>query len=132
MNVKVWNKNDHDFKETFKGDLIEIKAHDYVEMDYEEAVIFLGKATPIIKMKSGLQDPRSFKRLWISDEDKAAARDVMGGGDSSGESEKVFACHACSKEFRTKNGLLKHTKDKHISQMEKDAADELLDNEDLD
>jgi len=130
--IKVQNNNEYDYNEKYKGQMISIKAHSFVEMDYEEAVIFLGKAVPIIRLKNGLQDPKSYKMLLISDEDKARARCVM-GGEKSSDQEKVFVCQACMKEFRTKNGLLKHIKDKHQSQMvDDDARDELLDNEDLD
>jgi len=130
--IKVYNNNDHDFQEKYKGQMIVIKAHEYFEMDYEEAVDFIGKAVPIIRMKNGLPDPRSLKRLKITEEDKAKGRAVA-TGDKTSDQEKVFVCMGCSKEFRTKNGLLKHIKDKHQSQMiDEEARDELLDNEDLD
>ena len=131
MNVKVYNLNIYDFKQKYKGDIVLIEAGGFIEMDYEEAVMFLGKSSPMIKMKSGQQDPKSFKKLKIDEEDKLKAKAIIEGRQET-SIEKVFVCHACSKEFRTSNGLLKHVKDKHQAQLEKDARDELLDNEDLD
>ncbi len=129
--VKVWNKNSYPYSEKFKDQPITIEANSYVEMDYDEAVLFMGTFRTPVKMKDGRQDPKSYKWLEIDKDDQKAVRDARASaaGDAA---EKTFVCHVCQKEFRTKNGLLKHTRDKHIGQLvDKDARDELLDNEDL-
>ena len=133
MNVRVFNLNEYPYKEEFKGIDILIKPGGFYEMDYFEAKLFLSKiGTPPKKLANGLFDPRSYKMLKIDPEDEEKAKNEIYSLQFSDSVEKVFVCQACSKEFRTKNGLLKHIKDKHQSQMEKDARDELLDNEDLD
>lgn len=133
MNVKVHNLNIHPYKEEFKGIDILIEPGGFYEMDYFEAKLFLSKiGTPPKRMANGLFDPKSFKKLKIDEEDERSAKEEIFSLSNSDSVEKVFVCQACSKEFRTKNGLLKHIKDKHQSQMEKNARDELLDNEDLD
>jgi hypothetical protein len=133
MNVKVHNLNVHPYSEEFKGIDINIEPGGYYEMDYYEAKMFLGKmGTPPKKLANGLFDPKSFKKLKIDEEDELRAKNELYALESSDSVEKVFVCQGCTKEFRTKNGLLKHIKDKHQAQMEKDARDELLDNEDLD
>jgi hypothetical protein len=132
-NVKVWNRNSHDHVDKFKGSEIKIPAGKFIEMDYDEAILFKGKFYQPEIMKNGMQDPRSFKWVELDPEDVARVKNNrarMMSDDS--ETEKVFVCQACSKEFRTKNGLLKHIKDKHQTTMvDKEAKDELLDNEDL-
>jgi len=133
MNVKVYNLNKYDYKEVFKGSDILIPAGKYIEMDYFEAKLFMSKiGVPPQKLANGLFDPKTFKMLKIDEEDETRAKNMAFSTSESSEVEKVFVCQGCAKEFRTKNGLLKHIKDKHQSQMEKDARDELLDNEDLD
>ena len=128
--VKVWNRNSYDYKEKFKGEEIFIKAGGYVKMDRWEANQFLGSYVPIIKGKDEQQDPRSYKYLEIDQEDLRRIRIQQEGGSEG--SQKTFVCHACGKEFLTKNGLLKHIKTKHLDEMQdKDARDELIDDEDI-
>ena len=127
--VKVWNRNTFDYKERFKGEDIFIKAGGFVKMDRWEANQFLGTYVPIKKNKDEQQDPMSFKYLEIDQEDLKRIRDQQSGAT---DQQKTFVCHACSKEFLTKNGLLKHIKTKHISEMaDTDARDELIDDEDI-
>lgn len=132
FNVKLYNDNDLDHKERYKGAQIIIKAHDYIEMDYDEARQFMGQYFPYIKTKGGTQDPKSYKMLRIDEEDAQRIRDIK-ASNAGDEKEKVFVCQSCGNEFRTKKGLLKHIKSKHSSEMvDKEARDELLDDEDID
>jgi hypothetical protein len=132
VTVRVWNRNQYDHEEKFKGSLVKIPANKCIEMDYDEAILFKGQFYNPAFGKDMVQKPESYKWIEIDPDDKAKvlkARSTDGGSD---ETEKVFSCHVCSKDFRTKNGLLKHIKDKHQDLMvDKDAKDELLDNEDL-
>lgn len=129
--VKVHNLNIYEFKQMFKGQEILIPANEHVVMDYDEAIDFLGMFSPIKKLSSGLQDPKSYKKLKINEEDEQR---VLAAKHKTNldEVEKKYVCHMCTKEFRTKQGLLKHIKASHVDSMvDKDAKDELLDDEDL-
>jgi hypothetical protein len=130
--VKVWNRNSFDHKEKFKGSIIEIPAHKFIEMDYDEAVLFRGQFFNPQFGKDMVQKPESYKWIEIDPEDRAKVLKERASDGGESDVEKIFPCHVCAKEFRTKNGLLKHIKDKHQDIMvDKDARDELLDNEDL-
>jgi len=131
VTVRVWNRNAYDHTETFKGSKVTIPAHKFIEMDYDEAVLFKGQFSNPQFGKDMVQRPESYKWIEIDKDDKAKVLKSR-GSDSGDETEKVFTCHVCMKDFRTKNGLLKHIKDKHQDMMvDKEAKDELLDNEDL-
>ena len=131
-NVIIRNLNKYDYSELFKGQMIQIPAGGFIEMEYFEAHQFLGKMNNIVKDKDGNIDPRSYKYLAVDEESKKQALDELNNAGSSEERKEVYICHACAKDFRTKNGLLKHIKDKHSHLIvDKDARDELLDDEDL-
>jgi hypothetical protein len=130
--IKVWNDNVYAYEEKFKGDMIRIEPKTYVEMDYDEAILFKGTFAPIKRRGDGTFDPRSFKKIRLDEEDvrsvKTARLHFM-----DEDKEKVYVCHACSKEFLTKTGLEKHIKQKHMSDMvDKEAMKEMHDREDLD
>jgi hypothetical protein len=67
--VKVRNLNAHPFTQKFKGVTLSIGAkgtqNDFIEMDYEEAVEFLGTFYPFKLDNKGNHDPRFFKMLKI-------------------------------------------------------------------
>lgn len=65
MIVRVWNKNIFKHSEKLKGDLIEIEPDSYVEMEEDDAHLFLGQFTPIVKRADGTTDPKSHKKLKI-------------------------------------------------------------------
>lgn len=130
--VKVWNDNVHPYTEKFKGKEITIQAGNHVLMDYDEAVMFLGTFAPIYKKGDGTFDAKSFKKLRIDEEDKAAVRGNRLHMMDDDKKEKIFVCHACEKEFLTKTGLEKHIKNKHMAEMaDKEAMKELHDREDI-
>jgi hypothetical protein len=68
-NVKVKNLNVHPFSQKFKGVDIRLAAHgssgDAIDMDYEEAVEFLGTFYPFKLDNKGNHDPKFFKMLKI-------------------------------------------------------------------
>lgn len=129
--VKVHNLNVYPLEEMFKGQKIFIKANDYIEMDYDEAVQFRGQYRPMIKDKGGIQDPKSYKYIKLDEEDvKRIYR--QRGQVTDEETEKKFVCHVCSKEFLSKNGLMKHIKTKHLDAMiDDEARKELMDDEEI-
>ena len=61
--VKVWNDNSYPHTEKFKGTKITIEPGAFIELDYEEAIEFLGGFTPRVKRGDGTDDPRFFKKL---------------------------------------------------------------------
>lgn len=64
--VKVWNDNEYPHEEEFKGEKIRIEAHQFIEMDWEEAVEFKGQYTPIKFLGDGqTHDPRGFKKIRV-------------------------------------------------------------------
>jgi len=130
-NVKVHNLNKYDYSEKFKGSMINIPAGGHIIMEYFEAEQFLSRANAVRFLKNGRQDPKTYKMLKIDEDDKKEAYDQMHGTKNE-DSEKTYVCHACSKEFLTKTGLLKHIKSKHKDLMvDSEARDELIDDEDI-
>jgi len=100
-------------------------------MDYFEAIAFKGQMVPYIRMKNGLQDPKSYKMIDLDKDDVEKVKAFLAGHRDE-EKEKVYVCERCGKEFLTKNGLMKHIKKNHLDDMvEKEARDELIDDEDV-
>ena len=63
--VKVWNDNEYPYKESFKGMDINIAAHEYMEMEEDDANLFRGTMCTIIRTADGLFDPRCYKMIRI-------------------------------------------------------------------
>ena len=130
--VKVWNDNIHPYEEKFKGNFIRIEPGKFIEMEYDEAKLFLGTFVPIVRGGDDRPDPVYFKRLRLDQDDVIEVRNFRAGLVDSDDKEKVYMCHACTKELRTKTGLERHIKDKHLDDiMDKEARDELHDREDI-
>lgn len=117
--VKVWNRNKFDYSEIYNGKMVEIKAHGFVEMEYEQANRFMGKISPIKKDKHGIPLPSSYKKLEMDPEDKRKAELCL-RNETEEKLKKTFVCFKCSKEFSTKTRLLAHVKENHMD----DLADE--------
>jgi hypothetical protein len=128
--VKVHNRNIYPLVERFKGSTIKIEANSFMEMDYDEAMIFMGQFHPMQFDKGGVQKPESYKWIEIDKEDEERVKLQRGGAKSA---EKVkYVCQVCAQEFLTKNGLMKHVKSKHLDAMvDEDARDELIDDEEI-
>ena len=71
--VKVWNNNVHPFTQDFKSQKISIPPQAYIEMDYEEAVEFKGKFSPIITDGDGNPLPESYKMIKVERPAQTAA-----------------------------------------------------------
>lgn len=71
--AKVWNDNDHPHTEKYKGNMIEIPPHKYIEMDRDEALQFQGQFTMPKKLGSGVPDPRYFKMIRVEGGEDIAA-----------------------------------------------------------
>ena len=70
----------------------------------------------------GTKPTRQFE---IDAEDRKRARAAR--NNELEQTEKVFVCMSCAKEFQTKSALMKHIKQKHANQMvDEDAKEELM------
>lgn len=114
MKVKVYTDNPHVkvWKETFKGETIEIKYGEPIEMEFYEAHEFRGQFYPQIIRADRTQDPVSFKMIRV---EKPAEGEVDDGVE-------VFQCNACKKVFTTDTLLTKHGESVHGDKMVIDPA----------
>lgn len=121
MLVRVWNDNQFDHTEKFRGETITVKAGDFIEMEREDAVLFKSAFYPPKFNKGGVQERESMKIIRIEPiKDKVQAPDKTAGSDE-------FKCQACNQHFKNKAGLHAHIAHKHSGQMvDEDARDELL------
>ncbi len=127
MLVKVWNRNTFDHVEKFRNKQITIKAGSYTQMDYHDAIDFLGQFWPPRYGKGGQAIPESFKYLEMDHSDVRAALDDLADGHKE-KSEKCFVCGLCNREFATKGKLIKHVATKHKSQLtDPDEVEDLAD-----
>ena len=90
-------------KEKFRDELLEIKADEYILMDYEDAVQFKGQYFPMVLNAQGVQDPISYKMIKIEAE--------FPDHEDETKSEKVYVCHVDGKEFPNKDLLEKYIKE---------------------
>lgn len=100
MQVKVWNDNIYDFKEpNFKGQPIVVKAGEYITMDYEEAVEFQGKFSPMAPEDTAdAEIPKYFKKIRIEKPE----------GASVSPSVTEYVCQLTGKKFSNLDDYKKH------------------------
>ena len=110
MQVKVWNDNDHDYKETFKEQEIKIPAKGFVEMEYYDAHEFRGKYKSIERDADNQPMPRSYKMIRV---EEPPAADI----DAKIETN---VCGACKFRGGSPKDLLEHILAKHADQMNVD------------
>lgn len=65
MKVQVWNENTYPYTETFKGDRVHIPAKSFVEMDEDDANMFLGTYNAPRKRGDNTPDPAHYKMLRV-------------------------------------------------------------------
>jgi hypothetical protein len=118
--VRVWNDNKYDHKEKFKGDIVIIPAGGYVEMNRDDAVLFKGQFTPMIKNKGGREDPMGFKKIRIDYNPKEIVEDVVT------KAEQATTCQACGFVAKSNAGLSAHIRANHMQQMVDDDAREAI------
>lgn len=121
---KVYNRHPQGLthKERFRGDMIEIPAGSFVEMDYEDAVQFRGQYFPIVMTETQGQDPKSMKVIELVGPTGPAAQDTK---------ERVYICHMDGKEFSSKQALEQHLKEKYgdVERVVDETLDEAIDSE---
>jgi len=99
MKVKVWNKNVHPYKEEFREHKIEIPAGEHIMMEYDDAKLFQGSFSPVVKLANGQPDPKFYKMIVVEeppqvDTSKGVASDLM--------------CQVCRYLAETKSDLINH------------------------
>lgn len=110
--VKVRNLNKHPFKQKHKnGSNIEIPAGGFVEMDEEDAVVFLGQFSPVKLDNKGNHDPRYFKMLKIERDPKQIQKDR----------DSKPTCPVCREQTSSWLELEAHQRLMHSDQLVKDS-----------
>jgi len=93
--TKLWNDNDHEHREKFKGAEVVIPAKGFIEMDFEEACELKGQFTPIVMLAEGVPDPKSFKKLRVEwPKEPTAKVDPLvchADGSSAGSAQELAA-----------------------------------------
>ena len=110
---RVWNKHPEGLthKEKFREEMIEIKAGEYVIMDYEDAVRFRGQYFPMLKNAQGAPDPKGFKVLQLEPD-----------GEIEVQTVKEFICHLDGAKFPTEALLNNYLKMNYAESTFKDDA----------
>lgn len=106
MRVRVYNDNSYPYKEMYKGELIDIPAGKYVEMEFEDAVDFKGTYVPIKVDGGGTPLKQSYKKIRI-----------VKPADFKNESPEFFLCQSCGEKFTSQSELDSHIDSKHLNQM---------------
>jgi hypothetical protein len=73
--VKVWNDNQYEHCERFKGEEIRISPGGFVEMDYIDAVDFRGQFTTPKMLGPNNPDPRHFKMIRVEEPTEPVVKD---------------------------------------------------------
>ena len=112
---RVYNMNPegHTHKETFKGDVITIKANEYVLMDYYEATEFRGQFYPMKFDGMGQQDPKTFKCIKLVPDSTPVSEDKV-------LERVVYVCNLDGKKFETQEMLDAHVKENYSDRFYKD------------
>lgn len=114
---RVYNRhpNGYTHKEMFRGDPIEIKAGDYVLMDYEDAVQFRGQYFPMIIAADGTHDPKGFKVIKIEPDEAEQKHEV----------KLKYICQLDKKEFNSQEELDAYIKANYADRIFKDETLEI-------
>lgn len=118
MKVKVWNKNVHPHSEMFRGDMINIPAGEFVEMEFMDAVQFKGQMSRRLSDADGAQDPRSFKMIQIEEVKQSKAE------TSKLEDDMALTCQSCNYKGSDQVDIAKHIIEKHADQLADKSRDE--------
>lgn len=109
--VRVVNENVHPFKQEFKEQMISLAAKgegkNWIDMDRDDAVHFLGMYYPMKKDANDQPDPRFFKKLFIQ-EIPGAERTVA---------PETHTCQKCCHVASTKEDLDAHIEANHLEDL---------------
>lgn len=116
--VKIRNLNKYPFTQKYQGKDVSIGAGEYIEMDEEEASVFVGMFFPFKRDNKGQDDPRYFKMLRIERDSAAVSVDKFAN---------KFMCTACKEQTSSWVELEAHMRLMHSDQPT--ASDPELDKE---
>lgn len=91
--VKVWNDNDLDFRQDYKGNVVFIPAKGFIEMDWDEAIAFKSYPYPMQFDGMGQQLKSSFKMIRVEGKRDTSTQVVM------------FRCHKDGSLHASKEAL---------------------------
>lgn len=103
--VKVWNDNAHEYRETFKDREIVIPPKSCIEMEYYDAHEFRGVYRPVKRDADNQPIPQSFKMIRV--EEPATAVDVK---------VELNKCVACKFQGDSPKALIQHVLERHADQ----------------
>lgn len=103
--VKVWNDNDHDYREMFKGHEIKIRARSSIEMEYYDAHEFKGSFKAIERDADNQPLPQSFKKIRVEEPKTDVDAKI-----------EVNTCAACNYKAVTPKDLLTHILANHADE----------------
>ena len=111
--VEVHNLNVHPYKEDFRERQIVIPPKGFIEMEWEEAIMFKGTMNNVEKDADGNVLPTSYKMLKIvqSPEDKKEMEKIRAQAQTS-------KCQACGYQAVDKQDLHIHIKEEHAHMIE--------------
>lgn len=119
MKAKVWNDNIYPYSEKFKGDLIKIEPNSFIEMDYDEAVMFLGTFSSIVRDADGQATQASWKKLRI---------EPMGKPSDNVIKADPNKCIACGKVLSSQAELAQHIFNEHPEMLDPESKAEAVAN----
>jgi len=97
--ARVWNDHPSDYKEMFKGEMIEIPGKKYVEMDKYDAIQFVGQYIPVRKNDLGDYINHKMLRVEVLPDPTPKVTEIK--------------CQMCLGKFDTEKELALHSEAHH-------------------
>lgn len=119
MKAKVWNDNIFPYTEKFKGDVITIEPKGFIEMDYDEAVMFRGTFSSITRTADGAPKQESYKMIRIEPQGNPVDHVVK---------QDPNKCLACGKVLGSQAELAQHIFNEHPAMLEQDSKEDAIAN----
>jgi len=119
MKAKVWNDNIYPYTENFKGDVITIEPNSFIEMDYDEAVMFRGTFSSIIRDADGQPTQQSWKKIRV---------EPLGNPVDNVIKSDPNKCLACGKVLGSQAELAQHIFNEHPAMLDPESRSEAVEN----
>ena len=119
MKAKVWNDNIFPYTERFKGDIITIPPKSFIEMDYDEAVMFRGTFSSIVRDADGAPKAESYKMIRIEPQGNPVDNVIK---------QDPNKCLACGKVLGSQAELAQHIFNEHPAMLDSESKDEAISN----
>ena len=117
MKSKVWNDNIYPYSERFKGDLIEIPPRSFIEMDYDEAIMFRGTFSSIVRDADGQAKQSSWKMIRV---------EPLGNPVDNVIKADPNKCQACGKVLSNQAELAQHIFNEHPEMLDPESKSEAV------